>query len=784
MPSENGPRLPSTPQTVQVVVGLDAANPTGPSTTDGCTTLSNAAAVSGKWVYLDRGTCTFATKASNVKAAGGTGMLVSSGAGTPPFGPTGNAAVPAVMISQDRGDAIKSVPTGTPITVTVTGNDPTGVASDRWLVGEQATATPGALRDMWNPTCKGDPAKVTDAQYHCATSDSGGVHINSGVPNRAYSLAVDGGTFNGQTVVGLGLDKAAQIWWRAGASYLTPTSDFDDFASSLTQACTTLVAEPIKKLSLTGAPGEAAASVTTADCAQLAKVVTATELRTDPVARCGATARFTPGQPAGCGEGTTSVTMLEQDFDNGLADWSSTVTDPVGTSTSGPSSWTTTTKAAGIRGSAAFAANPYGTCSAADSLTGIGSLTSPSFTVPSTRGARATFRHTLAIEDSYDGGNVKISVNGGPFTVVPTSAYTFNAPDGVIGGQDNDNPMLGQQVWTGTEQQTTGARWGTSQIDLAATGVTVGDSIRIRFDLGTDICAGVHGWLVDDVAVTYCATMTSVAATAPTTWTVGSSSQLRVDVTSADSSAAAGDVEVRDSTGSLLGTATLADGSATVTLPSSVPVGTHQLTVAYLGNSVYARATVVLPVTVTARSATRLAATQPKPWIVGSTARVPVTATTAQGAPALGTVELRASSGHVLATATLTGGSATLTAPRTLKAGVQRLTVAYLGSTTSAPAVTTVSVTVRATSRTSLAVSPSKPRRGKAFTVRATVTSSPRATGKITFRLNGKSLGSATIKGGRATLKISAKKAKKLQGQPEEEQHDQRGALRIDSRRR
>ena len=77
-------------------------------------------------------------------------------------------------------------------------------------MGEKSTAFGGAIRDMWNPTCYGDPGKVTDAEYKCGTDDAGGVHSNSGVPNHAYALLVDGGTYNGQTVTGIGLDKAAE----------------------------------------------------------------------------------------------------------------------------------------------------------------------------------------------------------------------------------------------------------------------------------------------------------------------------------------------------------------------------------------------------------------------------------------------------------------------------------------------------------------------------------------------------------------------------------------------
>ena len=76
--------------------------------------------------------------------------------------------------------------------------------SFRWLVGEKSDAFGGAIRDMWVPTCYGDPGKVSDTEYKCTTDDQGGVHGNSGVPNHGYALLVDGGTYNGTTVTGSG----------------------------------------------------------------------------------------------------------------------------------------------------------------------------------------------------------------------------------------------------------------------------------------------------------------------------------------------------------------------------------------------------------------------------------------------------------------------------------------------------------------------------------------------------------------------------------------------------
>ena len=111
--------------------------------------------------------------------------------------------------------------------------------SYRWLSGEEDPAFGGAIRDMWNPTCYGDPGKVSDAEYYCDAADSGGVHTNSGVVNHAFALMVDGSTYNGVTVPAIGLDKAANLFWRTQTEYLTPTSDFADLADGSPLPATT-----------------------------------------------------------------------------------------------------------------------------------------------------------------------------------------------------------------------------------------------------------------------------------------------------------------------------------------------------------------------------------------------------------------------------------------------------------------------------------------------------------------------------------------------------------------
>ena len=54
----------------RIVRALDAIDTAGPTNSDGCTAFTNAAAVRGNVALIDRGTCTFVTKARNAQAAG------------------------------------------------------------------------------------------------------------------------------------------------------------------------------------------------------------------------------------------------------------------------------------------------------------------------------------------------------------------------------------------------------------------------------------------------------------------------------------------------------------------------------------------------------------------------------------------------------------------------------------------------------------------------------------------------------------------------------------------
>ncbi len=102
------------------------------------------------------------------------------------------------------------------------------VDSNTWKIGEQAytPATSGdALRYMNNPTLGGQPDNY--ANRVITSSDSGGVHTNSGIANYEFYLLAQGGTTSGGiSVTGIGATNAEKIWYRALTVYMTAGTNF------------------------------------------------------------------------------------------------------------------------------------------------------------------------------------------------------------------------------------------------------------------------------------------------------------------------------------------------------------------------------------------------------------------------------------------------------------------------------------------------------------------------------------------------------------------------------
>jgi len=107
------------------------------------------------------------------------------------------------------------------------GNGAEYYASDSpdWLIGEEIYVpndTALGFRNMASPAEDGDPDHYSER--YTGTEDNGGVHTNSGIPNHAYFLLVNGGSnagealghsHSGPVVTGIGLADAEQIFFLA-----------------------------------------------------------------------------------------------------------------------------------------------------------------------------------------------------------------------------------------------------------------------------------------------------------------------------------------------------------------------------------------------------------------------------------------------------------------------------------------------------------------------------------------------------------------------------------------
>lgn len=104
-----------------------------------------------------------------------------------------------------------------------------------WVVGDDIY-TPNiqgdALRSLKDPTLYGQPAHMTEYYELADTKDEdwGGVHINSGIPNKAaYNIAKS-----------IGMDKTARIYYRALTQYMHADTNFQQAAYCLVQAAADL----------------------------------------------------------------------------------------------------------------------------------------------------------------------------------------------------------------------------------------------------------------------------------------------------------------------------------------------------------------------------------------------------------------------------------------------------------------------------------------------------------------------------------------------------------------
>lgn len=337
------------------------------------------------------------------------------------------------------------------------GNDAPSV---RWQLGEDLSI--GAIRNLYNPDQYGQPAKLSDATYACSASDNGGVHTNSGIPNHAYALMVDGGTYNGRSVSGIGLTKAGKIEYRALTNYLTSAATFLDDYNAVNQSCSDLIGT---------------AGITAADCTQVKLALDAVEMNQPPT--CGVAVPPPPLCPTNT---PPARTVFFDGFENpGSGMWTSTST-------------TTTNWDYAVGGKTGTYAllGPDPT-----SISDHRAFTTSGIAVPD--GARLYFDSAFDFESTstpYDGGVLEYSIDGGTNWI------------------DGGSLIEAGQAYNGTIVSTfgnpLGSRRGFAFSSLGYTGTRLNlatlarQTAKFRFRVGSDVSIGAPGWSVDNVTIYQC----------------------------------------------------------------------------------------------------------------------------------------------------------------------------------------------------------------------------------------------------------------------------------------
>jgi Zn-dependent metalloprotease len=341
----------------------------------------------------------------------------------------------------------------------------------KWLIGEDITGL-GAIRDMENPPAFGHPDKMTSPKYYSGGADQGrygdygGVHINSGVNNKAAYLLTDGGVFNGYKIAKLGIYKVASIYYEAQTSLLSSGADYKDLYNALYQACMNIVG---------GADG-----ITYPDCAEVRKAIDAVEMNLDPITNYNPEATL-------CPEGKFPVDLFYANFEGGTGKWTFKAQK-------GSSAWKKITGYATSGTGLLWGDDAY---SNSDSY----AMMKPFIALPTGSRPYLHFNHSFGFEwPDYDGGWLEYKRSGSSSWVDARPLFMdgldYTGRINTIFGNGN-NRHTGRRAFIGDSHGYVSSKYNLTSL--------AGKSVKFRWRMSTDSIYHDWGWFLDDVRIYTCA---------------------------------------------------------------------------------------------------------------------------------------------------------------------------------------------------------------------------------------------------------------------------------------
>lgn len=262
-------------------------------------------------------------------------------------------------------------------------------------------------------------------------------------------------------------------------------------------------------------------------------------------------------------------------------------------------------------------------------------LESPAIVVPAdSQGVIVTFSHAYDLEERgatecWDGGAVDFSSDGGSnFEPIANAAFSQGGYTRTIRAATSGNVLSGRSAWCASSL--------THSTVVANLDAMAGNTMKLRFRLGTDSSQATDGWYVDDIVVKSCssgASTSTALVSAPEPTVFGQSVTLTATV-SGGATTPGGSVEFFDGAVSL-GVAAL-NGGGVATLPvSSLSVANHALSAVYPGDATHLGSTGLDSHSVNKAATELTISAAPDPSTQGSL--VTVTASLAVPLPGAGT---------------------------------------------------------------------------------------------------------------------------------------------------
>jgi hypothetical protein len=119
-------------------------------------------------------------------------------------------------------------------------------------------------------------------------------------------------------------------------------------------------------------------------------------------------------------------------------------------------------------------------------------LDSPPIAIDTLESAALTFRNNYALQNTFDGGVLELSIDGGAFQDIIAAGGSF-----LEGGYDGTistccgNPLAGRQAWTGSS-----GGFITTTVDMVG---FQGHTIVLQWRMGSDSSSSGQGWRIDNV---------------------------------------------------------------------------------------------------------------------------------------------------------------------------------------------------------------------------------------------------------------------------------------------